>query len=390
MRAPWLLPVLLALAAIPAPACQICVPIPTKSLADHLLEADTVVFARENPDKPFTLRAVEVVAGETGEPELELFLNSSARRYLAAHPEARIVCTRAAGEWAGRGRADAKVLSLVRDILRLAPEWEENPRRRIEFFAPLLESDDETLRSLAHLEIGSAPYAEIRRLGSLLPPEEIRRFLDNFRMMEWHALYILLLAGSDDPEDHARIEKSMRSAAEFSITSQLGAWTVAHLETAGEAAFAFVDEHYASNRDRSDGEIAAVVTALSVFGSAGDDARRGRVLESYARLLEHHPGSATIPVADATKWKRGELAGPVRRLLERPDIGVEAPRFQLRAYLREFGTSEAPGTPEGDPSAAAAPGDPAPARTVNPLLLALPALLLLALAVAILGRRRTD
>ena len=41
----------------PATARRICVPLPAKSAADHLLEADTAALAREDPDKPFSLEA---------------------------------------------------------------------------------------------------------------------------------------------------------------------------------------------------------------------------------------------------------------------------------------------------------------------------------------------
>ena len=48
--------------------------------------------------------------------------------------------------------------------------------------------------------------------------------------MEWHALYILLLAHSDAKEDHARIREAVQSNEKFGLTHQLAAWLTAWIE----------------------------------------------------------------------------------------------------------------------------------------------------------------
>ena len=45
-------------------ACQICLPFPARSLVDYLIESDHIVLARENPEKPFTLRAIKTLKGD--------------------------------------------------------------------------------------------------------------------------------------------------------------------------------------------------------------------------------------------------------------------------------------------------------------------------------------
>lgn len=49
--------ILLALVGDIAIACQICVPMPQRTLADHLLASDAVVVAREDSTRPFHYRA---------------------------------------------------------------------------------------------------------------------------------------------------------------------------------------------------------------------------------------------------------------------------------------------------------------------------------------------
>ena len=63
---------------LPSMACQICLPMPTESLADRVLAAEHLVLARENPEKPFTLRTIRTLQeGITAAPPLDLFLDSS-------------------------------------------------------------------------------------------------------------------------------------------------------------------------------------------------------------------------------------------------------------------------------------------------------------------------
>ena len=70
-----------------AEACMVCIPFPQSTVADHLLSAKVVALARENPEKPFSFSAVEVLKGELSTPEIELFLNSATRRRLALNPD---------------------------------------------------------------------------------------------------------------------------------------------------------------------------------------------------------------------------------------------------------------------------------------------------------------
>ena len=237
-------------------ACQICLPFPKKSVADYLLEADAVVLAREDPEKPFSLRAVEVLKGEVEEMEVDLFLDSTSRRVLSLFPEREIVCVYREGEsesgWRRVGVTDANFEPVVRNILASAEEWKASPDARLNYFAPFLGHEDEQLRVLAHLEVARAPYNEIRKLGGVLSRGEIRSFLGNIRNAEWHALYILFLAQSEVEDDRERIRKSIRSGAEFGLSLQLAAWATAYVEIDEEEAIDFITARYECGRDQNE------------------------------------------------------------------------------------------------------------------------------------------
>ena len=294
-------------------ACQICRPFPEESAADRLMEGEVVVLAREDPDRPFNYRPVEVLKGNPGDEPIDLFLKSSSRRLLAADAKAAVVIvgTRSGEgkqEWSSIGFADGETGPVIRAILDAAPAWKEDPNKRIQFFAARLGHRNPRIREMAHLEVTRAPYREIRKLHNAIPREEIHRFLAEMRYIEWHALYIHLLAQSNHPEDHAFIAQSLRSAARCDTTIRLAAWATASIEIEEEKAVDFIESAYFRNPDRTAEELKAVLGALSVHGTDGHTHLRARIVASYETLLAHHPAMTPEVAVDLISWKRTELA----------------------------------------------------------------------------------
>lgn len=296
-------------------ACQICVPFPKKSAADYLIDADVVVLAREDPERPFHFQTMEILKGAAGEKPIDLFLDSSTRRILTAYSDRSVVITKTSEKgraiWKRIGMADSDTGPLVRKILKLEPIWKENPRQRIDFFSQFLGHENPQISTLAHLEIARAPYSEIRRLRNILPRDEIRQFLGNVRYIEWHALYILLLAQSEDKRDQQFIRESFDSAAKFEITIRLAAWATAYIELDGNEALRKIEELYFGNSGRSETEIRIILQAISLHGTNGDTDLRDRIVESYGSLITHYPSVIPEVTRDLAAWKRTEYAGQI-------------------------------------------------------------------------------
>ena len=333
-------------------ACQICFPIPKASAADYLLAADRVVLARENPDKPFSLKAIEVLKGDAGSPEIDLFLDSNTRRVLAAYPERTVVCVhRVSGPeagWMRVGMTNEIFGPLVREILDRSSRWKEAPKERLAFFAKLLGDENGEIRQIAHIEVARAPYNEIRALGGILPREEIHAFLANFRYVEWHALYILLLAQSGNELDRPLIADKVRSAERFSSTLQLAAWATAWIEVDEGEALDFLGQHYFERPGRREDEMSALLMALSVHGNNGQVHLRDRIADDYRMILDSHPALASGIVADLTAWERWDLAGEVAAIVAAPDSTLGGPaRQQLRNYVLRADESSQE-TPNGE------------------------------------------
>lgn len=340
---PFLLPLLGLAVALPRPgeACQICIPYPKASLADHLLDAEVVVLARENPEHPFSFRATETLHGlPPSDGDIDLFIDSHTRRILKVRPESAIVLARKStspGEtkWTRLGEADAALLPVIREVLSRAPAWRENPRLRFDYFAERLGHEDADLRTLARLEVASAPYRDIRTLGDAIPREELREFLTQVRYLEWHPLYILLLANGATAEDREKIRARLQSAATHGTTLNLGAWATAFLEIDREIALDYLEEHYLDNPDRDPKEIAEVVKALGVHGNTQNTVPRERLITAFARLLQTHPDQAPAVVARLKAWKRGDLGDQIGQIADRrPPLFDLTTLLKLRAYAR--------------------------------------------------------
>jgi hypothetical protein len=306
------------------------------SAADYLLDSKTVLLAREDPGRPFHYKSVEVLKGPAPAGAIDLFLDSTTRRILSTHPDYSIVLVSDDdNEWRRIGTADDLFNPLLRTILESAPAWEKTPEQRTAYFGAFLDHNNPQLRALAHLEVAKAPYDQIRTLGNAVPRERIRTFLNDIKYAEWHALYILLLAQSEDVRDLDYIEKSFQAAQRFALTRKLGAWTTALIEIQEENAIEVIERHYFQNPDSSPEELAELVTALSIHGNSGHTHLRDRIISSYDTLLTLHPKMAPVIINDLRAWKRHDLDNTLSRIASAkpPPLDFQA-TLNLRSYLK--------------------------------------------------------
>ncbi len=325
-----------------AHACLICLPVPTTSPADYLLESEVIVLAREDPGSPYWLRTVEVLKGDPTGVDRDFFLETPLQPGLSLNRNREVICAygshedRSQPEWARVGVADATFTPLVHEILQHGEQWKTNLKERAAYFAGHLGHRNQQVRALAHLEVARAPYDQIREFAGALAAEDLRASLQNFRLTEWHPLYILLLSRGGEPRDHQLIAGKVRSAAQSKRTLHLAAWVTAWIEIDPEAALEFVEKHYLVNGRRDTGEIRAIYRALSVHGNRGHVHLRDRIVEAYRQVLEQQPGLAPGIVSDLMAWERWDLAASLVPIVTTPPPNMDqATLLQLRVYLRK-------------------------------------------------------
>lgn len=342
-----------------AEACMVCVPFPEATVVDYLFSAKVVVLARENPQKPFSYVAIEVLKGDFVGPEIDLFLDSTTRRRLAANPDRSVVLALNSAKpqgipgfgaqrssdsaaspetWRSLGFASPRYEVLVRDILSQAASWRESGGRetRVTYFFPYLADTEHSIRELAYLEVGKASYQTIRKADPFVPTDQLRVFLADSKYLEWRPLYILLLGVGAEPEDEEQIRASMASRARLDYAFNLSAWATALIEIDREAAIAWLETVYLRASDRDPGTVLEIVKALSVHGARERSGLRGHIVESYGALIQTHPSLAGWVARDLVSWNEWRFADALTEVRE-----SQVPLDGASAYMIDYYTRRA-------------------------------------------------
>ena len=306
-------------------ACVICIPYPESTHADDLLESNVVVLAREDPAQPFSLVIVEVLKGSIGDVSTGVFLPSQIRRKLTLNSTDGIVLVqrRPTASWERVSYATPAYQAFVQEILANETVWRGNggQQLRFTFFTERLNDKHPAIRQQAFLEIGRAPYSWIKRAARKVPVEQVRATLANWRLVEWHSLYILMLGQSKEEGDRAYIAKNFESAARYGTTRNLSAWATAYIETHPSEAIEAINERYFKNEERTRAELEEILRALSVVADADNpflirrkDELRLRISSAYKSLLEYHPKMAGWVARELMRWRRKALVERLKEL----------------------------------------------------------------------------
>ncbi|TIM28719.1 MAG: hypothetical protein E5Y63_19210 [Mesorhizobium sp.] len=333
------------LAATPANACVLCMPYPKVTNADQVVGSGTAVFARENPARPFSYVVLETFKGRYDGSAIPLFLDSTTARALQLYPALQVILVQngPGGAWRALGMAGREYQSVMRQVA----QWDKSSKtlaERAVFFATYLRHEDRRLAELAFLEVARAPYATLRDLKTSIARDDIYRIVNDLFHVEWHGLYILMLGMSDRPDDIAFVRGKLKTAAEYGLTINLGAYATALIEMTGADGVTQLAEEYFVEPGRSNAELLEIVKALSVQGTGGAVELRSAIIEAYGRLLAHHPELAGNVANDLSDWKVVRFVPRLREILN-AGVGLDdASHFAIAMYLSsadEGGSSKA-------------------------------------------------
>jgi hypothetical protein len=327
-----------ALWASSAHACVLCLPYPKKTSADYIVESDTVVFAREDPARPFFYAPVETLKGHYKGDAIPLLVDSTTSRELRLQPELRVALAqdRLNGTWHRLGLAGSEHQA----VMRVVAGWNAKSKtlhERAVFFAPYLRHRDWALAELAFLEVARAPYATIRDLRATVGRDYIYRVINAFSHVEWHGLYILMLGMSDRPDDLAFVRRKLETAAKFGIALNLGAYATAFIEMTGAEAVKTLASRYFESPGRSNAELLEIVNALSVQGNGGRAELRTAIVDAYGLLLDEHLELAGYVAKDLYDWKVMRFVPRLHEILNGSTSLDEASRLAVAMYLSSAG-----------------------------------------------------
>jgi hypothetical protein len=252
--------------------------------------------------------------------------------------------SRSDGRWSALGITQPEYERIVREILGHADRWqprETDNAERLDWFVPLLGHADDRLHELAYLEIGRAPYAEIRRLARRIPEGTLETMLAQPRYLKWRSLAILMLGESDRQADQVRVRDALIQKARLGSSLNLAAWATALLALDGEAGMRRLQTLYLSSDRRKREELSAVIQAVSVYTGA-EPALRDPAAGLYRLMLQRYPGMAPQLVHDLIAWQRWDFVVPI----EQAQAGMRGDplaAYALGQYLRLAGhRSEVP------------------------------------------------
>jgi hypothetical protein len=303
---------------------------PAKSAADEVIESKLVVFAREHPENKFAYEPVEVLRGDRVDAPIDVFVDSATRRRLKSNSSNVVVLTRADRDkpWRSLGIADREYQAVVRRVLAFSDSWtgEFGPEKRVEFFQSLFGHRNRAIFDLAYLELGRAPYSTLKNVARSISPGDLKPVLSRREYAEWRSLAILLLGFSADPKEHALVRRSFSICERFASTTNLPAWATAYIEINKAAGVEAIEKIYLANPRRSESEIRAVVTALSVHGQEERTGLRDRIVISYGVALENHPTLAATIASDLRAWNRREYGESIAKILANQTPAVDPER----------------------------------------------------------------
>ena len=164
---------LLTLFVAEAAACPICVPYPETTLADALIESESIVMVRKDDERPYVFSPEEVLKGTVDHDDIDAFLDSASRRRLKQNPNDVAVLIRSSPEeaWSYRSYANPESQRFLRAIIEQSAQWigAKGSERRVSFFTAYLTDPNPLIRNQAYLEVGRAPYSVIKTIAAAVP-----------------------------------------------------------------------------------------------------------------------------------------------------------------------------------------------------------------------------
>jgi len=329
----------LLMAAGPAHACLVCIPLPERTLADHVLDAAVVALARQDPDDPFRYAVTEYLKGDAvgAAGDIPFLVDSTTRRRMATDAEVFTILSRELpeSEWALHATGGAPMVSVIRKIAARSDDWlaDAGNEERFAFFAALHDSPDPGIRSLALAEISGARYGLIRTLAPKLSRAEVVRILRDPTMFEWAPIHILLLGLSDDPADRAFVRSAFEAAGRSRAATSLGAWTTAYLEVDGAAALDRIRAAYIEDQARPEAQMIEIVRSLSTFSAVAEPALHDDIMEHLGMLASAWPGIAAEAARELSLAGDWSLAPLFEDLLATGAISAPEHEFAVTLHV---------------------------------------------------------
>ncbi len=321
-------------------ACTVCIELPETSIADHILSAKVIVFARPSPENPFKFSAHRFVKGSSKEfeslPEIPFLVDSVTRREFRSDPTTTVLLTYGPkfNDKAGRGiswgwrriftmnRDRNTFLERLQTIGRFWAHGETDNPERVLFFAEYLWHADTALHNVALVEVDRAPYKLVRAIGGSFSTSRILSELNDLNRFAYRPVTIRLLGLQTD--SHAR--SVVRSRYIKSLKSgglNLYDWALAGVEAEEMQAINAIDLALQDPRKSAE-EKSSLIRALTGAGSFLENLRP-EIAQILSSVLERDREFALQIAAATRNWEPSVLHQQFETLvaLEETDLPTQ-------------------------------------------------------------------
>ena len=317
-----------------AHACAICAPDNTQTnLVQRLLAADAAVlagFAVAEADRTIDPIILEVIKGPlpVGAAVRQPVRVVSADRANAVQSVELLLFS--GGTWRSVGTLGLERADWARRLLTMSgTDWP----KRLEAFAPDLESTEPLVAQTAYEEISIAPYAAMRGIATHLNATRLSAWLNQPALAARRPLYALLLGMSGTPAHAIVLKQHISSMGRSTPMNELSAYLAAYLELRGAAGVPWLERIFLRDAQCPDGKVQAALQALRIHADDGTRLSQERVVRAYALFIEHNPGRAGFVASDLNKWERWEFTDVFVELLKSKSSQIFSSRYAMVFYL---------------------------------------------------------
>ncbi|MEM9630365.1 MAG: hypothetical protein AAGA50_03500 [Pseudomonadota bacterium] len=311
---------------------------PAKTLVDWLLNGETVVLARPDPDDQFSFKISRFFRGQSDGANIPYLVDSTSRRRLADNPEEGVVFARSvAGDWVRVLYLAADHRVLVNTILQNADDWrsEQFHPERFATFADYQDHPNRDLSRLALQEIDRVPYPMLRTLQVRVPEMELLKSLRNWNDYSYRPINFLLLGLTKSSVARSIVNDQIEIMQDLDNSQNLGAVATALIELEHARAIEKLDRLYLSNRSQPLAKLEAIVEAMAIRNSLGSKETRLAILQALKGFVAERPDGAAMIARHFSTRQDWSFGNYLEDLLKMPDTLTPSSRLVVSVYVAQ-------------------------------------------------------
>lgn len=320
---------------------------PVQSIVDQMITAEHLVLARPGTTNRFRFEPINTLVGGATIEDIPYLVDASTYRRLSGAATDAVLFAKGpnGAPWKRLVYVDADVAPVLDQIVGRLERWRVfAPVERAEFFAPLLDHNDNAVHAIALRELDQVSYGQLRNVVSVVDAQRLINGMSDFTKPGLHPIRILLLGLSHDPQASALIRRGFETGVTEG-TRLLGAYATAFLELGGPDAAKELVEIYLGRTDAGSDAQELLIEALALNATYGDFEMQTAVFDALAGLVQSDSrlaASVARQFGARTNWSfAGPVATALRQAQPAPMDAIVLSQYLALANQKSDPSSEA-------------------------------------------------